>query len=513
MQRFVKMSGFFIVKAYLLFSALACTRDPAVQPDTLVVALGSQPATLDPRFATDANGMRVVALMFNSLVRIGPALQVEGDAAKTWTYKDKTYHFQLFPGLKFANDRELTKEDIEFSFAQYRSDKSPFKSALDIIAAIEVNGDNSQGFEIKISLTDFSAKFLNSDLPVVKLLPKKEIEEAPEAFSRRPIGTGSFTLLEADNNQIRLKARSNHAIASPKVEFLLFKVIRDEFTRFQKTLKGSIDIAQAEISPSKVQEFEKKPGEFNVYKYPGLSMTYMLVNLEDSLLSQKKVRKALAESINRKEIIQYKLEGLAQEATSILTPGNPYFHSGLENIEYKPENAKQLIQDMDLTGKSITLKTSNTQSAVDNARVLAYQLSKTGLNIQLQSYEWGTFYGDIKAGNFELATMRWIGALDPDIYRLAFHSKEFPPGRNRGKYNNPTLDQLVEEGLKIADEKERIEHYKKVQELIQNDLAIIPLWYDQQVAVVHKRVEGYKPWQTSDFYPFIFVSKPAQGEK
>lgn len=503
MQRFVNI----VALTFLLLGAAACTKDQAADKNTLVVALGSQPANLDPRFATDANGMRITALLFNSLVRIGPELKVEGDAARDWDFKDKTYSFTLHPGLKFANGRDLTADDIIFSFEQFQSDKSPFKSALETIEKVEVEGTNAEGFKVHIHLKNFSAKFLNSDLPVVKFLPKEELLKDPAAFSQKPFGTGSFDLVSQDSNEIKLEARKSHPIQTAKIPFLVFKIIRDEFTRFQKTLKGSIDIAQAEIAPSKVKEFEKRTEEFEVYKYPGLSMTYILINLEDPVLSQSKVRKALAEAIDRREIIQYKLEGLAQEATSILTPGNPYFNSDLENISYSPEEAKKIIQAVGLEGQSLTLKTSNSQSAVDNARVIAHQISKTGLEIKLQSFEWGTFYGDIKAGNFQLATMRWIGALDPDIYRLAFHSEEFPPGRNRGKYKNSKLDRLVEEGLKIADEKQRIDHYNEVQQIVHKDLAIIPLWYDQQVAVVHKRVKGYQPWQTSDFYPFLFVSK------
>ena len=515
MQRFVKIlkalgcSSFFLV---LLSTSLACFKQtgvPEASNSRLVVALGSEPTTLDPRFATDTNGMRIVSLMFHSLVRIGPELKVEGDAAKTWTFDaaTKTFVFSLYPRLRFSNGRELEKEDLIFSFEQYRSERSPFRSSLESIKNFQVEGSNEEGFKVNIVLAHYSSKFLISDLPMLRLLPKTEIETAPESFSLHPIGTGPFGFEKKDSNQIILKAQKAHAIVSPKVSYLVFQIIRDDFTRFQKTLKGSVDIAQVEIAPSKVAEFEKQPESFQVYKYPGLSMSYILINLKDPDLAKYKLRRAIAEALNRPEIVKYKLEGLGLPATSLLTPKNPYFHPKLKDVDYDLDSAKAAIEALGLKGKSFSLKTSNAQSAVDNGRVLTYQISKAGLNIQLQSFEWGTFYSDIRSGNFQLATLRWTGTLDPDIYRLAFHSKETPPGRNRGAYSNPLLDRLTEEGLKISDDKKRIEHYFKVQEIIQEDLAIIPLWYDEQVSIVHRRVEGYKPWQTSDFYPFIYVSK------
>jgi peptide/nickel transport system substrate-binding protein len=131
--------------------------------------------------------------------------------------------------------------------------------------------------------------------------------------------------------------------------------------------------------------------------------------------------------------------------------------------------------------------------------VIANQLEKLGLKIKLQSFEWSTFYGDVKNGNFELAIMRWVGTTDPDIYRLAFHSDELPPGRNRGSYVNKQLDKMLVEGPTIVDAIKRKEHYGKIQTLVLKDLAILPLWYDTQVAVIHSRVKDYDPPTNGDY--------------
>jgi peptide/nickel transport system substrate-binding protein len=503
MQRIILSTLFLFVLSLL---EVSCTKDLSADPDSIVVALATAPATLDPRFATDANGMRIAGLLFNSLVKIGPELDVVGDAAESWEYQDKVYKFRLRQGLKFSNGRPITPEDIQFTFSEYQSSISPFRTALTSVKSVDVSED-SRGLLVKITLNEFSAKFLASDLPAIKIIPKAEVLKHGSEFNQYLIGTGSFKFETQTANEIILSSRFDHTFAPPKIKRVVFKIIRDDFTRFQKTIKGSVDIAQAEIPLNKIKDFSDKPDEFQVFRYPGLSMSYILINFEDPILKEKSVRNALAQGINREEIIKYKLEGFARPATSILTPNNPYFDKSLTNSLFDVSKAKGFIEKLGLQGKELVLKTSNNQSAVDNGKIIANQLNLLGLKVKLESFEWGTFYEDVQKGKFQMATLRWIGALDPDIYRLAFHSSEKPPGRNRGRYVNPNLDRILEQGLKESNKTKRMEIYQKVQKIINDDLAIIPLWYDEQVAIVHRRVNNYQPHLGGDFSPLIQVSK------
>ncbi|MCB0384636.1 MAG: hypothetical protein KDD43_04515, partial [Bdellovibrionales bacterium] len=196
----------------ILFASLllwSCSKSQKLEPDTLYVALGSQPSSLDPRFATDANGMRIAQLIFNSIVRIGPDLKVTGDAAESWSYKNLVYTFQIRKGLSFANGRKVTPEDIYFSFDQYRQDNSPFHSALDMVAKVEAS-DLGDRLRVKVYLKEFSAKLLTSDLPAVKILPKEEVTKAGADFAKLLIGTGSFSFAGQSASEIVLKARKDH---------------------------------------------------------------------------------------------------------------------------------------------------------------------------------------------------------------------------------------------------------------------------------------------------------------
>ena len=472
----------------------------------VIVALGSEPRTLDPRKATDANGMRIVDLLFHSLVRLGPRFKILPSAAQSWEYDDKVYTFFVSKNLKFSNGRKVNKEDLLFSFDEYRSVRSPFSSSFQIIESVNVEEDTDQ-FVLKVKLQTESAKFLNSDLPVLKILPREEVMSMGSDFQKNPIGTGPFKL--KDRGQLVLSARPD-VTPAPKVDEVTFKIIRDDFTRFQKMLNGEIDVAQSEISFQKLDYFLNKKNRFQVFRRPGLSMTYLLINFKNQCLRNRNVRKAVALSIDRLKIIRHKLNNFAHVATTILGPNNFFFSPDIKNPAYNLKEAVEVFNRLppSCQQKVFSLKTSSARSAVGHGKVLALQLRKAGFKVQMESFEWGTFYGDLNAGRFELALLKWVGAVDPDIYRLAFHSKEHPPkGRNRGFYGNQPLDQLLEEGIFTMDQTKRRAIYDQVQKTIQDDLVFIPLWHEEQIAVVQRNILHYYLSDRGDFYYLTQIIK------
>ncbi len=494
--------------AFICVGVISCTGKSKDDDSTLYVGLSSAPATLDPRNAMDAGGMRITNLIFSSIVRLGPDLEIIGEAATKWTYKKLVYTFTLRPGLKFddgsPNGIPVTKEDFEFSLDTFRK-AGRFATSLEAIDSFDVSYGPTGG-TLTIKLKEYSATLL-TDLTPVKLLPAKIVKEKGDLFREAPIGTGPFAFVSEDSGEIRLRANPHNSYAPPKVKTVTFKIVREDNTRFLKLMKGELDLVQQELPPTKIVEIEKKGG-FQVFKYPGLSMTYMLVNLKDTTFQKKEARQALSSALNREEIIRYKLEGLAQSATSILSPINPYHDVSLSRATFDLEKAKQLIEANGLKGREVVLKTSNSTQAVENGKVLANQLEAAGLVVKLQSFEWATFYKDMDQGNFQLATMKWVGTTDPDIYKTAFHSNEVPPkGRNRGSYSNPVVDKLVDAGRKIEDVRKRVDHYKKVQRIIYDDLPLVPLWYDFEVAVASPRVHGYVPSKNGDYTSLTKVEK------
>ena len=485
----------------ITFLLLICQCRPAPIPShTLTVALDSEPKTLDPRKATDANGMRLAGLIFHGLVKIGPDLKVRPDGAERWFQKGRTYSFFL-KDLIFSNGRPVTKEDLLFTFSEFQKTSSPFHSAFKNIESVQVNRKNGI-LKIQISLKTFSAVFLSADLPIIKILPKKEAEK--KDFYKNPIGTGTFKLKKKTSRKIVLERRPPLDPNTPK--YISFLIIRDAITRLQKILAGEVDIAPSVVSPEKLFLFPEK--DFQILSAQGLSTAYLLLNLRNPYLKNKEVRKALSQATHREEIIKYKLKGHGFPAVSLITSQNFFFNEKVTNPPFNPVKARQIIQEQGLEGAVLSLACSNSQNSRDKARVLVSQLNKTGLKISLETAEWGAFYEDLSRGQFDMAFLKWVGVTDPDIYNLALHSEnQAPKGRNRSFYKNKILDDLLEKGLREKDPFKRKEIYDKVQTFISEDIAIIPLWHNNEIAIVKKGIENYTLPANGDFSTLTQVIK------
>jgi peptide/nickel transport system substrate-binding protein len=143
----------------------------------------------------------------------------------------------------------------------------------------------------------------------------------------------------------------------------------------------------------------------------------------------------------------------------------------------------------------ITLKTSTDETTRLMAAVLQQQLRAAGIDLQIRSAEFGTFYADVTKGAFQMYALRWIGSNeDPDIFRYAYGSGSFPPkGGNRGRYANARLDALLTAATGVTDQGERRKDYVEVQQILAEEMPGIPLWYPNNEVVHTRRVTGVRP--------------------
>ena len=477
------------VIVFCLVGPASCMRTGG-DPDTLHVILAAPPPTLDPRKALDAGGMRLGGLIFNGFVKLGPNLTPVGDGAKSWTRDRRTYEFFL-KKLVFSNGRKVQAEDVEFSLQEFLKKESFFYSAFKNVDSFQVLKKNG-GIAVKIRLKKPSAVFLSSNLPVIKILPKKE--SAKKDFYKNPIGSGPFQVEKNFSHQILLQRR---VAAKGLPSRISFWIVRDSFTRVQKMLSGEGDIAPSVIPFEKIH-FLKQKG-FQVEAKTGLSTTYLLLNLKNKHLKDLKIRKAMAHLIPRKKIIQRILKNYASSAQSLLAPENQFFNPQLRLPSY---NVQKSLSILPLQGAPLQLSfhCSNNVQTQDMAKILVSEIQKGNFRLHLHAKEWGAFYQDIQHGLFDIALMKWVGIVDPDIYRLSFHSKNHAPrGRNRSFYSNSGLDRLLDQGVGIMDGALRKALYRKVQTIAANDLVIIPLWHEKEVSVVKNSVRGYVLPDSGDF--------------
>ena len=128
-------------------------------------------------------------------------------------------------------------------------------------------------------------------------------------------------------------------------------------------------------------------------------------------------------------------------------------------------------------------KTSTDAQRVRFATIMQAQMQPAGIDLEIRSLDWGTFFEDVKQGNFQLFGLTWVGIKTPDIYAKALGSASFPPnGFNRGRYADKTLDELLAE-----------EDWQSATARIHNQLPYIPLWYEGQFVAMRKKIQNYLP--------------------
>jgi peptide/nickel transport system substrate-binding protein len=497
----------------VLALSAACSKKKPEAVKELVIGIESSPKTLDPRFATDAYGMRISHhLIFSTLVQLGYDLTIVPALAESWETPDnRTYIFHLRKGVSFHNGDPLTAEDVKFTF-EHLTDaktKSPFAGTYKgKIEAIEVIDQTT----VKFRLTQPVASFLTSI--IMPILPSKVVAADGEGFGTRLIGSGPYKFASQSPTEIILTKNDKYFDSPPKIAKAVIKIVKDDNTRFLKMKNQELDLVINAIPAAKIDEFSQKPlsDHYTLIEAPGIAYNYIGFNLKDPMVKNSALRQAIAHGIDVDEFIRFRLHGHASRATGLLSPANWFCDQSITATPHDPNKAKALLDQAGLSDPdgegpemrlSLELKTSNNTETVANARILQAQLAKIGIRLELKSYEWGTFYGDIKAGNFQLTVMRWVGVTEPDFYYDIFHSSQIPPvGRNRGRYVNPKMDELVEKGRITLDPDERKRIYAEVQQIAAKDLPYISLWHVNNISIVHKKIRGYQQHPQAGFFSF-----------
>jgi peptide/nickel transport system substrate-binding protein len=216
----------------------------------------------------------------------------------------------------------------------------------------------------------------------------------------------------------------------------------------------------------------------------------------------------LAHAVDRDRIIRHLLKDTATPANGLLSPLNWAHSRGAQSRLYDPERAKRLLdeagfRDPDGGGPlprfRLSFKTTNIDLRRRIAEALKEQLQQVGIELEIRAYEWGTFFSDVKKGNFHLYSLAWVGVMDPDIFFQIFHSASVPPsGDNRGRYSNRELDRLLEQGRTTSDVTARKLIYARVQKILAEDLPYVPLWWWKNVVVKNPSLQGFTPYPDGD---------------
>jgi len=459
----------------------ACTEPPT---EVFRFGLANAPTTLDPRFATDATSDRINLLLYDGLVDFNEAFEPIPSLAHWKRIDPRRFRFFLESNRpSFHDGTLLTAHDVKatYDFILDARHSSPHRGSLSMIDAITVIDPTTLDFHLTRPDPLFPS-FLT-----IGILPAHLIN-TNHPFHSHPIGSGSFAFeVWPDEHRlvlVRLKDQQ-------RFEFI---TVKEPTVRALKLLAGEIDMLQNNLPPELIPYLAKDP-QLHVQRKPGTNFTYVGLNLEEAPTRDPLVRQAMAHAIDREQIIQHVLGGTARLAHSLLPPDHWAGAQNLTPYQHNPEKARTLLTQAGFSQHhplQVTYKTSSDPFRVRLATVLQYQLGQVGIEVDLRSYDWGTFYGDIKAGRFQMYTLSWVGVKTPDIFHYVFHSESVPPhGANRGRFRSPQADRLIEQAETSQDREARTRYYQQLQALLADSLPYVPLWYEDHVFIARQDVQGF----------------------
>ena len=480
--------------------SLSCRSAP--ESGFVTVAVLTSPNSLDPRIGSDETSQRVHQLIYDNLLALDEQLKVVGGLATHYEQVDPlNYVVRLPTGVRFHDGHELTAEDVVHTFRSFIDPNfvSPRKGAYRTLDRVEALDPYTVRFVLKEPFGSFPIQLV---MPVVPKGAGPELRD-------RPVGTGPYMFVDmAVDDHVTLKAFPGYFRGRPANDGVVLKVVPDEIMRALELRKGSVDMVVNDLSPDVIQQLAEEKS-VTIAESPGTDYAYVGINMRDPVLKDRRVRHALGYAIDRQAIVDHLRRGLARPAVGILPPVSWAFDEGVFQFTHDPGKARALLdeagyRDPDGGGPaprlSLSLKVSTNEFIRLQAAVIQQDLKRVGIDLDVRSYEFATLYADVLKGNFQLFTLQWVGVSDPDMLRRVFHSRQMPPnGFNRGHYENPEVDRLIDAAMAAATDEDRRRLYGEAQRLLAEDAPYISLWYKTNVAVSRTEIKGVKLTPSAEF--------------
>jgi peptide/nickel transport system substrate-binding protein len=462
---------------------------------------------MDPAGSYDFGSWNLQYNIFEQLMSI-PAGESDpvGDAAESCAYDDpQTVTCTLRDGLKFSNGDELTSSDVKFSMERNIAIADPNGSSVLLgqitdpdtkklaDGAIETPDDKTVVFHLNQPDTTFlkllttaTTSIVDEDVfPADKLLDDDKV-----------IGSGPFKLSQYKaGEQAVLEANDSYdGPRKPSSPQIFVQYFSDPAPLKQAIQSQQVDVAWRTLSPTDLNDLEGADG-IQVIRGEGSEFRYWVFQLADKTVKDKAVRQAVAQLIDRDAIAKNAYDGSVQPAYSIVPPGFGGQKDSFQEKYGEPsvDAAKKILADAGVkTPINLTLGYTPTHygpNAVDEANELSAQLNQSGLfKVKTQDAEWEEYQTLYKQGAYDLFILGWYpDILDADNYLTPFVRDG---GFYANNYSNPQVNKLLDQELAETDTAKREEIIGQLQDIVAEDVPLVPSWNGQNVAVATDKMSG-----------------------
>lgn len=477
--------------------------------DAIVEGSIGDASTLIPMLASDSASFGVASLIYNGLVKYDKDLSIVGDLAESWHISPDglTITFKLRRGVKWHDGHEFTAEDVLFGYRTIIDPKTPTAYKEDYLQVKKAEVLDKYTFRVTYEKPFAPALTTWGMLPIIPKHLLEGVDITKSELNRKPIGTGPFKFVEwRTADRIVLKANEEYFEGRPYLERYIYRVIPDQATMFLELQAGTVDmmgLTPFQFRRQTEDSFFKN--NFQKFRYPVFSYTYLGYNLKDPKFSDRRVRQAISYAIDKKEIIEGVLLGLGRIATGPYVPDTWPYNPHVKDYSYNPTRALELLKEagwedrdgdgvLDKDGKpfEFTIMTNAGNSIRERAaQIIQWRLAKIGIRVKIRKIEWAAFINEfINKRRFEAVLLGWQIGIDPDQYDIWHSSKTGEKELNFIGFRNEEVDELLEKGRRTFDREKRRQCYWRIQEILAEEQPYTFLYVPDATPIVHRRFFG-----------------------
>jgi len=493
----------FLIAFLAIFSLCA---PQAAEAKTLRMAYDSDPTSLDPHEQLSGATLQLSHLLFDPLIRFRQDLSIEPRLAQSFeTIDERTTRFHLREGVKFQSGRTLSAEDVVWTFNRLKQSPDfkalfePFSEAR-AVDGLTVDLVTKGPYPLVLNLATYifpmDREFYSGTDERGR--PKDLIVKHGASFaSSHASATGPFIVAEREQGvRLKLKRFADYwDKASPgNVDEIVFTPIKEPATRVASLLAGDIDFI-APVPPTDLARL-KQASCCTLITMPSTRvLTFELNQDRVPAFKDARIRLAMIHAVNGEGIAEKILRGLATAAGELSPPGYTGHDPALAP-RYDLAKAKALMKEAGYEdGFSVTMMAPNNRY-IEDARVaeaVAAMLAKINIKVDLQTMPkaqyWQRF--DERAGDIMMIGWQSDTQDSANFYEFLVMTPDKKKGYgqyNAGNYSNTEVDKLTLATQTMTDAKARAEILKKIERILYDDAALLPLHWQHLSWAARKNV-------------------------
>jgi len=491
-----------------------CGGDEA-EGKVLKINVNTEPPSLDPNLATDTTSALVINNIFEGLVHIDPSGEPYPGVAESWDVSDDglVYTFNLRGDDTWTNGDTVTSQDFKNSWLRTLNPETGAAYAYMLYfidGAAAYNSGEGAAEDVGIETPDETTLVVTLGDPAPWFVPvlshqsffpinKATVDEFGDKWTEPEniVTNGAFTLeaWKHDSDLLLKKSGDWREADSVMLGTIEMPIITEATTGVASFESGEIDI-QMDMPTSDMSRLKELPEYEN---FPMLGVYYYGFNVEHPPLDDVRVRKALALAIDRQAIIDNVAQADQLPATGVTPKGMPGFDV-LEQDYLGPtpqvDKAKALLAEAgypDGEGlPEITIYHNTSEGHQAIATAIQSQWAAIGVNATIKNMEWKQ-YIDYVQNNDEVMVYRmgWVADF-ADAYNFLDLFRG-GGGNNYTRWGNDTYDQGLADALKATSSEGRWDIYKSMEDILTEDMPVMPIYWYTNPELVADYVSGYHP--------------------